>query len=244
MVFLRSDIFSHILKYARERDKIRYYRITWEDPELLLRVVEDRILSSFEETYGRDAVWSTFFCSHVQGRDTRDFILDSIVPRPRDIIFLVKAALTSAVSRGHTQIDEHDFLGAQKRYSQYAVDSLIVENGIAVEEFERLLYEFVGLPEVVSGQQIEDAIRTSKVQGAETDTIIQILCERSFLGREVNPEMFRFQYSFADGEKLEVMARKTADRRGTKEKRYSIGKPFHPFLEIEQSSSDGQRKKR
>ncbi len=233
VVFLRSDIFSHILKYARERDKIRYYRIIWDDPELLLRVIEDRILSSLEQTYDKEGLWSTFFCSDVEGKDTRRFILDSILLRPRDIIFLVKTALTNAVSRGHTKIDEGDLIDAQKRYSQYALDSLIVENGIAVEDFERLLYEFVGLPEVITTKQIVEAVRASNIEGANPDNIIQMLCERSFLGREVKKDLYRFQYSFADNEKLEVMARKTAESRGTEERRFRIGKPFHPFLETE-----------
>ncbi len=233
IAFLRSDIFSHILKYARERDKIRYYRITWDDPELLLCIIEDRILSCFENSYDREDVWSTFFCSVVDGKDIRTFILETIVPRPRDIIFLVKTALTNAVSRRHTQIDEVDFIDAQKRYSQYALDSLIVENGITVDDFERLLYEFVGLPEVITKKQILEAVKASQIEGLDPDVMIQLLCERSFLGREVKQNVYRFQYSFAENEKLEVMARKTANRRASEERRFRIGKPFHPFLETE-----------
>lgn len=35
IIFLRSDIFSQIIKHAREPDKIRFSRITWHDSELL-----------------------------------------------------------------------------------------------------------------------------------------------------------------------------------------------------------------
>ena len=46
ILFLRSDIFSYIMKGAREKDKISYSRITWHDPKLLIRVLEERFLSS------------------------------------------------------------------------------------------------------------------------------------------------------------------------------------------------------
>ena len=45
-IFLRSDIFERVAAAAREPDKISYTRIRWEDPELLLRVIEERYVAS------------------------------------------------------------------------------------------------------------------------------------------------------------------------------------------------------
>ena len=50
-VFLRSDIFSHIQDQSGEKDKLEFARILWEDPELLMRVVNERLTFSFGKTY-------------------------------------------------------------------------------------------------------------------------------------------------------------------------------------------------
>ena len=41
--FLRSDIFSHLEPLATEQDKWPVRRMTWSDPDLLLRVVDERL---------------------------------------------------------------------------------------------------------------------------------------------------------------------------------------------------------
>jgi hypothetical protein len=45
-IFLRSDIFDRISSVAREPDKLSYTRLNWDDPELLLRIIEERYTAS------------------------------------------------------------------------------------------------------------------------------------------------------------------------------------------------------
>ncbi|MEM5643934.1 hypothetical protein AAHB52_29050 [Bacillus toyonensis] len=62
IVFLRSDIFSRIMSYAPERDKIPIKHLTWSEPRLLFRIIENRIdyssnsVSSPEELWGNISV--------------------------------------------------------------------------------------------------------------------------------------------------------------------------------------------
>lgn len=233
-IFLRSDIFSYIMKYARERDKISYARINWDDPLLLLRVIEDRFRSNTSVAPGED-IWKTYFCSTVKGADIKDFIIQNIIPRPRDIIYVVKTALANAVNHKHTQIEEVDILDAQKKYSQYALDSLLVENGISLEDFESLIYEFAGMPEVVNENDIRHAMKKCSTPLNKEKVVLDLLCDRIFIGREVTFGDFRFQYNIEDSNKLEVMSRKTAESRPDKLKRFIINKAFHSYLEIKSS---------
>ncbi len=46
VLFIRSDIFSHIMNQAREPDKISHSKLSWKDAELLLRVIEERFVAS------------------------------------------------------------------------------------------------------------------------------------------------------------------------------------------------------
>ena len=233
-IFLRSDIFSYIMQYARERDKISYARINWDDPLLLLRVIEERFKSNTSVAPGED-IWKKYFCSTVGGVDIKDFIIQNIIPRPRDIIYVVKTALANAVNHKHTKIEEVDILSALKSYSKYALDSLLVENGISLEDFEGLVYEFVGMPEVINGNDIRNAMKKCLIPLNIEKDVLDLLCDRTFIGREVAFGDFRFQYNIEDRNKLDVMSRKTAESRTDKLKRFRINKAFHSYLEIKSS---------
>jgi len=122
-VFLRSDIFYRLLSVAREPDKIAYSKIYWQDKELLLRVIDERFASSHEGDVQPEELWGTYFCSSVRGQAVRDYIYSTILPRPRDLVFFVKAAIATAVNRGQGSVREADILDAEKQYSQYALES-------------------------------------------------------------------------------------------------------------------------
>ena len=98
LIFLRSDIFAQIMRFIPERDKVSYSRITWDDPEILLSVIEQRLLNSSVIT-SPNQIWSRYFCPTVQGIETRKYLTRFILPRPRDLIYLCKLALVNAVNR-------------------------------------------------------------------------------------------------------------------------------------------------
>jgi len=238
VLFLRSDIFAQVIKYARERDKISYSRITWDDPAVLSRVLEQRFLASSASLSSPNEVWDRCFAPYVKGTPTRDYITSCIVPRPRDLIILCKGALAQAINRGHAKVLEEDILEAQKRYSQYALDSLLVENGIRIQDLESLLYEFVGDSEVITYDQLLDKMIKSGISEEKLDDVIELLCDLTFLGREVGPNRFEFQHNEDDKAKLQVMARKVVEARAEKmSPRFRVGKAFHAYLEIVPDSS-------
>ena len=232
ILFLRSDIFNQIMKYARERDKIDYSKITWEDPDLLLRVLEERFLASSSITLSPNEVWSRYFCSYIKMIPIREYLTKCILPRPRDLIYLIKNSLAHAINRRHSKIEENDIIEGQKKYSQFALDSLLVENSIQVETLELLLYEFAGSRELINRKDIVQKIKISNISEDKLDDIIELLCDLTFIGREVEDNRFEFLYNDEDKMKIQVMARKTAENRIDKIERYRINEAFHSYLEI------------
>ena len=122
IIFLREDIFALMEQHFPERDKLQISRISWDDKEILLRVIEERIRGD-----DNIDVWAKYFCKTVSQEDVKDFITSNIIPRPRDIITLAKKALGNAVSRKHTLIEEKDLIDALTEYSKFALDTLITE---------------------------------------------------------------------------------------------------------------------
>jgi hypothetical protein len=234
IIFLRSDIFAQVIKYVPERDKIPYSRIAWDDSQTLLRVLEERFLACSSTLARPSEVWDRYFCPNVKCIPTTEYFTKCILPRPRDLIYLCKTAIAQAVNRRHTRVEEDDILAAQKKYSQYALDSIVVENSIQVETLEELLYEFVGEAEVITREHIREATKVCSMPDSQLDDIIELLCDLTFLGREVESNRFEFQYNDEDKAKLQVMARKTADARADKVERFRINDAFHAYLEIKQ----------
>lgn len=230
LVFLRSDIFSYIKTEARERDKLVFKHLDWNDPRLLQRVIEERFLSSLEETISPEEIWQQFFVAAVKEMPTKDYLVSSIIPRPRDIIYLCKTALAHAVNHQHTRVEESDILQAEQEYSYYAFNSLEAETSTQLDHCEELLYEFAGVDEIVTRNQIEGFIKKVNIPEDKIDYAIKLLCDSTFLGLEVESDKFEFIYDEDRKKVLQTLARKTAETRG--EERFRINIPFHSYLKI------------
>jgi len=131
-LFLRSDIYASMLQFARERDKLPVRMLTWNDPEMLRSVIEERFAKSGAIAGENETIWQRYFCTSVGGIAVQDFLIATIFPRPRDLIYLVKAALHAAVNRRHTVIEESDLITASNEYSRFCCARSFVPVGLLV----------------------------------------------------------------------------------------------------------------
>lgn len=233
IIFLRDDIYNHISQYAPEKDKLPIKKILWEDKDILLRVIEER-MSNNENV----DIWERFFSKQVKNESTKDYIFNHIIPRPRDIIVLVKSALNNAVSKKHTIIQEEDILDAQKSYSQYAFSTLISENNDHIPHFEDFLFQFAGMNELISEVDVLTAMENSKIDSSLLEEVIDCLCSLSFLGLEISTGRFQFIYNEDDLNLYRVMAKRTSQKKDDKKRQFKIHKAFQAYLEIEENSDN------
>lgn len=231
-LFLRSDIYVAMLQFAKERDKLPVRVITWSDPALLKRVIEERFIKSDKNLASPNQVWDRYFAPTARGIPTWEYIGSRILPRPRDLIYLVKSALQFAVNRGRTRVEENDVVDSERPYSRFALDSLIVEAGARIADIEELLLRFVQSSEIVTDRDVADRIADAKMHDAELKVVISLLTELTFLGFEVAPNRFDFLYDEQDERKLVIMAEKTARETTGGIRRFRIHPAFHAFLEI------------
>ena len=232
-VFLRSDIFYRIRRVAPEPDKLPYSLLKWDNPELLRRIIEERFSASFEPSLDSDILWEQYFCSTVSGISTRNYITEAILRRPRDIIVLVNEAVAEAINRGHTRIEEEDILEAEKQYSQYAFDSVKVENTLPEINLENAIFEFVGVPSVLRKSEVMDALKCAEVPEDMLESAIDVFHDLTFLGLEIDRNTFVFSDAPEESRKNKVLARRFARKNGHEE-RFQIHKAFRAFLETEE----------
>lgn len=230
-IFLRSDIFEGIMKKAREPDKIPCNKLLWNDPDVLMRIVDKRLAVNRE---GLDPalLWSRVFCPTVGNKPSKEYILDMILPRPRDLVYFIKAALSTAVNRGHTNVEERDILEAEKLYSQFVFEAIQIENGISLPELEKILFEFVGGSSILYKNEIFEIFSKIGINRKRHNYALHHLIALSFLSLEIKLNEFRFCTSADEIQKIKRLSERYITTED-KAQRYQIHKAFHAYLEVE-----------
>lgn len=229
-VFLRADIFDRVLSKAREPDKILYSRLTWSDPEVLLRIVEERYVASQGADTPPSDLWTRFFCPAVGGRPTRNFLAEHCLPRPRDLLYLVKTCVETAVNRGHSIVEEDDVRKAQVKYSAFAFEILTIEAKASIPNIEDLLLEFAGGAAVLSEIEVSSILAPKLLRLAPGEAVAA-LAALGFVAPEVRDSVFRFSDTEKERKRDEALAQQLADVRGAP-RRYKVHEAFWPYLEL------------
>jgi hypothetical protein len=228
-IFLRSDIFEKVQAAAREPDKLSFTRLRWDDDELLLRVIEERYIASHGPDSDPANMWHKYFCPQFQGVPTREYLVNQILKRPRDIVYLVKSAVSFAVNRKHDRVEERDIADAEIAYSQYALDSILVENGISIPQLQDVLDQFSGSPAILSHTQASQTVSRANIPIEEVDNALEHLVRLSFLGVETASDSFVFSDESRELRRNLVLAQRYREQTNS-DQRYLINRAFRAFL--------------
>ena len=229
-VLLRSDIFAFVRPLMAEQDKLPIERVVW-DKALLLRVLNQRLLQNVPNHMNADDVWEQLFPAEVVGISPIDFVLQTTLPRPRDVIFMVKAAINSAINKQHKKVLPDDLLHAREQYSEFAFRSVLAEDDPRRLKLESVLYEFAGAGGTVTMPEIRGRMSTAGVGNDDWDWYIDLLCDIGFLGVSTSSG---FRYSRDEGERsmLRGISNRLAEHTNTPEV-FEINPAFYQVLQIE-----------
>jgi len=197
----------------------------------LLAVLEQRYVANAVSTaVGPEELWTDVFCAEVGGKSTREYIADSTLPRPRDLVVMANAAVACAIDRGHETVQEEDVLTARERYSVYAYEALLVENGVTIPELRRALPAFLGGSAILTWEQARDMIERQEFVPERADAVLEKLVSSSFLGLEVHADDFVYPEVGTQTERAVAQAARVCPVRA--ERRLKIHGAFHPYLEV------------
>jgi len=236
-IFLRHDIYQHLIRVAREPDKIKAASINWSDQDFLYRVIDERFIYSRGEGDDARELWETFFCLDVKGIPTRRYLFNRVLPRPRDLLFLVNTAVANAVNAVHEQVDEEDISKAERSYSQFAFEAALVANSITSDKLEELLFEFAGESAFLTSEDIAKALARVKVAAEKFDDVVNHLLSLEFIGRETGEGKYSYGAEGPEAQRAKVLARKYAEKQGRPE-RYRVHPAFCPYLELDEISTN------
>jgi hypothetical protein len=236
LIFLREDIFSYVMANAREPDKIRLSttRITWEDTNQLRRLIETRFLAS-SPRLSREQVWADLFCPSTAGVPTRDFLLGHIMPRPRDLIHVVKTAIMICVNRGNLRVESDDLTDSLKSYFNFLLDNLVTEYGLYIGDLKEIILQFVNKNELHSVRGLKRILRPVITESKNFRTTIEFLTNVSFLGVTYKGRTM-FAYSNDDADKILATSRPAFRFFPPKELKFVVHPAFHFGLNIKTKS--------
>ena len=229
-IFLRSDIFRFILGVAIEPDKVEYTNLLkLGDKDTLFRIIEQRFVELSKNELLPDKLWNKYIVDKVKGMPVKDYVYSKIIPRPRDIIYFFKDAHTNAVSRGHSIIDEDDIISAYENYSSWVFTSMMVENGITINQLKDFLYQLVGHSYIVDRETLRTSMNEANLSDSEEsiNSLIEHLSTLSILGKETNTDKFEFEYDFNSKDLINAKSKKL------KSNRYRIHNALAPYLALE-----------
>lgn len=196
VVFLRNDIYDHLILDPADRGKDNPVVLDWNDPEVFKEIIRRRIASSTGLDAKFDQLWLYLFASHVKGQESFSYILDRTLSRPREVLRFVRDSIDVAVNRGHDVVLEEDILHAETSYSDDALVDLTLELKDVSPAFTNVPYSFIGTTPTLLPNQVETLLMTTGVAQSAIDRVLELLLWFGFLGLHVYPDEERYAYQY------------------------------------------------
>ena len=196
IVFIRNDIYEHLVSATSDRGKDTAVLLDWTDPEVFKEVIRRRIIRSSGLDGSFENLWRLLFDSHVRGEESFSYVLGRTLMRPREVLRLCRTCLDVAVSRGRDKVSEADILEAEKACSQDALVDLRFELKDVAARFESLPNAFYGATLPLTLQQVDQRILASGIGTEDLERAQRLLVWFGFLGYWSGPDGERFSHQY------------------------------------------------
>ncbi len=196
IVFIRNDIYQHLLSDPADRGKETAVLLDWNDPETFKEIIRRRIIYSVQMEQPFDVLWPYFFETHINGEESFSYILDRTLLRPREILRFTRESINVAVNRGHEKVTQDDILQAEQTYSDDLLVDVTFELKDVSPDYADVPYAFIGSKVLLSKDDIVQRLADAKIPTERLENAIELLLWFGFLGLYVNEDEERYSYRF------------------------------------------------
>ncbi len=204
LVFIRNDIYQHLLLDPADRGKDTSVLLEWNDPEVFKEILRKRIVSSTSIDEPFDVLWQNFFDTHVNGVESFSYILERTLMRPRELLQFTRECINVAINRNHNKVMQDDILKAEESFSEDLLVEVNLELQDVTPEYLDIPYAFIGSKIVMSKTEVTERLLDAKVPPDKLDNVISLLLWFGFVGIYVNADDERYSYQFQHDTKLMV----------------------------------------
>ncbi len=195
IVFIRNDIYQHLVVDPADRGKETAVILDWNDPEVFKEIIRRRIVYSTQMDQSFDVLWQHFFETHINGEESFSYILDRTLLRPREVLRFIRENINTAVNRGHEKVTEDDILYAEQTYSDDLLVDITFELKDVNPDYADVPYAFIGSKTLISKDEAKQRLTDAKVPAERLENAIELLLWFGFLGIYKEDEE-RYSYRF------------------------------------------------
>ena len=98
IVFIRNDIYEHLLRETPDKGKDTAIVLDWTDEEVFKLLVHRRMMASTKIERSFDEMWAMFFESYIRGEHSFAYILRRTMMRPRETSSVSSASALASLS--------------------------------------------------------------------------------------------------------------------------------------------------
>jgi hypothetical protein len=196
VVFIRNDIYEHLVVDPADRGKETAVLLDWSDPELFKEIIRRRIEYSTQMEQPFDVVWPLFFETHVGGEESFSYMLDRTLMRPREVLRFTRESINTALNRSHERVTETDILQAERSYSYDLLCDISFELKDVSPDYADVPYAFIGSNPFLSKDKLKQRLVDARVAPDKIEHVIGLLLWFGFLGICVNSNEEIYSYQF------------------------------------------------
>lgn len=198
-VFLRRDVYDHLIDETPDRGKDSTVNVDWSDIQLIEELLLRRFKFEVDELKGEfNTVWSQLFETHVGGESSFAYITNRTFLRPRDVLNFVRKCIHIAVSRSHERVLEEDILTAESEFSMDMYNEIHFEYRDVFPEHQDLLLGFLEVEPRLSMEDVHILFLESKLPEDKWNQGLNMLLWYSFLGvTDGVHDHYSYQYSYS-----------------------------------------------
>lgn len=210
IVFLRRDVYEHLIDAIPDRGKETYVSLDWSDIELIKELLHRRFKFQAQELEGSfEDSWSRLCNPHISGENSFNYIVSRTFLRPRDILNFVRKSIQIGVSRNHERVEQDDFVSAEKEFSEDMLNELRYEMRDIFPNIAEPLQAFIGTKRHLSHEDIEVLLLDAGIPEDKINETIEMLLWFSFLGvRKGEEEHYSYQFLY-NTDKLKTLIKNT-----------------------------------
>lgn len=196
VVFIRNDIYQHLLLETADRGKDAAVLLAWDDDEAFKEMIRRRISQSTNMNRSFEELWSLFFPSHVNGEESFGYILARTLMRPREVISILRRCIGVAVNRGHDRVLEADIIHAEKTHSETALIDITLELRDVSPEFSDVPYVFIGSRPIFTEPELKAMLREAGIDESKSSEVTDLLLWFGFIGIYLRSDEEKYAYQF------------------------------------------------
>ena len=204
LVFLRNDIYEHLILQTPDKGKDSVIVLDYHDPEVFKEIVLERLKASTGLKGSFSDLWGAVFDTHIGTQDSFCFIMERTLMRPRDLLNFLRASIEIAINRGHARVLQEDIIKAEESYSEDILLAISFEIRDVFPSVSEPLYGFIGCPTHMATQQVLTILKQTGFSDSVLDRVLRLIVWFGFLGIQ-NDGQEDPKFSYQSRQNLEKM---------------------------------------